>query len=454
MTQDLEKRFAPSRRLPAIAHSRNYRWYVIGMLWCTGFLNYADRQVIFSLFPLLQKEMNLTPVELGMLGSSFALVYGLAAPLAGNIVDRVRRKTAILWALFAWSVTCLATGLGRSLPQLVFFRAALGLSETAYFPAAMSMISDYHGKSTRSRAMGTHQTSVYIGTIAGGFLGGLIGQYYGWRWGFAVFGVMGILLGFGLAILLVEPRRGYADLEELGADEGKAADERLSIGQFLKVIWTTPTVLLLMGAFMLNSFVAMVLLTWMPMFLYEKFSLSIAMAGLTATVFIQFSSMIGAPLGGWMADALRKRFAGGRIAVQMIGLLLSAPFVVWCGQTLSVPSLIMALTFWGLFKGIYDANIFASALDVVRPEARGTTVGFMNMIGWLVGAGTAPVFIGYVAQRSSLSFAISIAAVALVAASLLLLAAVLFTAGRDVHRLQASLEASAAKETAKQPGTA
>ncbi len=440
MTHNPERQFAPTRRLPAIAHSPNYKWYVVGTLWFAGFLNYADRQVIFSLFPLLKEEMGLTPVELGMLGSAFALVYGLCAPFAGNIVDRVRRKSAILWSLLAWSVICMATGLARSLSQLVFFRAALGLSQTSYFPAAMSMISDYHGKRTRSRAMGTHQTSVYVGTIAGGFLGGLIGQYFGWRWGFAIFGVMGIVLGLGLMRLLVEPRRGYADLEELGADEGAAADQSMSIGQFLKVIWTTPTVLLLMGAFMLDNFVSMVLLSWMPMFLYEKFSLSLAMAGLTATVFIQLSSMVGAPLGGWMADTLRKRFAGGRIAVQMIGLLFSAPFVVWCGQTLSVPSLIIALTVWGLFKGMYDANIFAAALDVVRPEARGTTVGFMNMIGWLVGAGTAPIFIGYVAQRSSLSFAISIAAVALVIASGLLLTAILFTVRRDVDRLHATLK--------------
>ena len=213
------------------------------------------------------------------------------------------------------------------------------------------------------------------------------------------------------------------------------------IRQFLGEMWATPTLLLLMGAFMLDNFVSMVLLTWMPMFLYEKFSLSIAMAGLTATVFIQLSSMVGSPLGGWMADTLRKRFVGGRISVQMIGLLFSAPFVVWCGQTLSVPSLIIALTCWGLFKGMYDANIFAAALDVVRPEARGTTVGFMNSIGWLVGAGTAPIFIGYVAQQSSLSFAISIAAVALVIASGLLLTAIIFTVRKDVDRLHTNLKA-------------
>ena len=48
----------------------------------------------------------------------------------------------------------------------------------------------------------------------------------------------------------------------------------------------------------------------------------------------------------------------------------AASFAIWCGRTLSVSSLVMALTAWGLFKGMYDANIFASALDVIRPEAR------------------------------------------------------------------------------------
>lgn len=418
----------------------NYKWRVVAMLWFCGFFNYADRQAIFSVFPLLELEMHLDKLQLGLLGSSFALVYGICAPFAGNIVDRIRRKTAVLGGLWTWSVICMTTAAATNFRQLLFFRAAEGLGETFYFPASMSLISDYHGKRTRSRAMGTHQTSVYIGTIAGGFFGGLISQFYGWRWSFIVFGGMGVLLGFVLARMLVEPERGAADLEDFGVR--KHSEHRMSTVEFLKVIWTTPTVLLCMGAFMLDNFVGMVLLSWMPAFLYEKFHLSLAMAGLTATIFIQLASMAGSPLGGWLADVLRRRFPGGRIAVQLIGLLGAAPFVVWCGQTVSVTSLVIALTCWGLFKGLYDANIFASVLDVVRPEARGTAVGFMNMIGWLVGAGTAPVAIGYIAQRASLSFAISVASVALVAASVLLIIAIVFTVGRDVERLRRQLEQS------------
>src|SRR2546423_12185478 len=78
---------------------RLYPWWVVGMLWCISFFNYADRQAIFSVFPLLETEMGLSNVEKGLLGSSFAWVYGLGAPFAGMIVDRVRRKAAILWGL-------------------------------------------------------------------------------------------------------------------------------------------------------------------------------------------------------------------------------------------------------------------------------------------------------------------------------------------------------------------
>jgi MFS family permease len=408
------------------------------MLWFCGFFNYADRQAIFSVFPLLESELHLTKFQLGMLGSSFALVYGICAPLAGNIVDRVRRKSAVLWGLITWSVICMATALARSYRSLLFFRAAEGLGETFYFPASMSLVSDYHGRSTRSRAMGMHQTSVYVGTIAGGFFGGLISQRFGWRWSFIVFGGMGVLLGFVLAKLLVEPERGAADLEDFGVKHHE--EHRMPLLEFLKVIWATPTVLLCMGAFTLANFVAMVLLSWMPTFLYEKFHLSLAMSGLTATIFVQLAAMAGSPLGGWFADLARRKFAGGRIAVQLLGLVGSAPFVVWCGMTMSVESIMVALTLWGLFKGIYDANIFASILDVIRPEARGTAVGFMNMVGWLFGAGPAPVVIGYMAERASLGYAISVASVALIAAALLLSAAMLWTVKRDVERLRQQLE--------------
>jgi len=428
---------------PSTARDSRYKWYLVAMLWGICFFNYADRQAIFSVFPLLEKEMGLTAEQLGLLGSSFAWVYGLGAPFAGAIVDRVRRKTAILAGLHIWSLICVATALSRNFTHLLFFRAAEGMGETFYYPASMSMIGDYHGKATRSSAMGLHVTSVYIGTIAGGFFAGAIGQYYGWRWSFIVFGGLGILLGFVLHALLREPKRGAADFADVGAGEEAEATRRLPLREFLKVIWGTPTVLVLMGAFMCANFVAVVLLSWMPKFLYSKFNMSLAMAGLTATIFVQLASMVGSPVGGWLADLLRRRTPRGRLIIQAIGVIGGAPFVALCGMTQSVGWLMVALTAWGLFKGLYDANIFASVFDVIRPEARGTAAGFMNSVGWLAGGGSAPLVIGIIAQRESLGLAIALASLVYLTAGILLLTGILLFVKRDVARMQAQVKEEA-----------
>jgi MFS family permease len=424
----------------ALTATSTYKWWVVGMLWLISFFNYADRQAIFSVFPLLEREMGLTPVQLGLLGSAFAWVYGLGAPFAGMIVDRVKRKTAILGGLHAWSLICMATVLSRNFQHLFFWRAAEGLGETFYYPASMSLISDYHGRDTRSRAMGLHQTSVYVGTIGGGFFAGLIGQHYGWRLSFLVFGGLGVLLGLVLNRFLVEPPRGAAEMADLRSGHAPVASSGgLPLAAVLRLAGRTPTVLCLMGAFMCANFVAVVLLSWMPKFLYDKFGMGLAMAGLTATIFVQLASMVGAPVGGWLADSWRRRTPRGRLGVQMIGVLGGAPFVALCGLTPSVGTLIVALTVWGFFKGLYDANIFASVFDVIRPEARGTAAGFMNAVGWLAGGGSAPLVIGIIAQRESLGFAIALASTVYVAAGLLLLTGIVFFVKRDVARMEGGL---------------
>jgi sugar phosphate permease len=422
-----------------------YRWQVVAMLWAISFFNYADRQAIFSVFPLLEQQMGLSTIQLGLLGSSFAWVYGLCAMFAGLIVDRVRRKTAILGGLQAWSVICLCTGFANGFRSLFLLRAAEGVGETFYFPGSMSLLSDYHGKSTRSKAIGFHQTSVYAGTIAGGFFAGLVGQYYGWRWSFYIFGGLGILLGFVLNRFLREPERGAADFEDSGYNAHAVHAERLSLSESLRTVWTTPTALALMGAFVCANFVAAVLLSWMPAFLYEKFHMSLAMSGLTATLFAQLASLVGSISGGWMADAWRRRSPRGRIYVQSIGVLCGAPFVALCGLTQSVTTLILALTAWGFFKGLYDANIFASVFDVIRPEARGTAAGFMNTVGWLGGGGAAPLVIGIIATSHGLSFSIALASTVYVAAGALLLVGALGFADRDVARALSAVEADAAR---------
>jgi MFS family permease len=355
-----------------------YKWTVVGLLWLVCLFNYADRQAIFSVFPLLKSEMGLSDLQLGYVASSFMWVYAAAAPLAGMVGDRFRRKHVILGGLIFWSLVTVATALATRYWQLVLFRALEGLGEAFYFPASMSLISAWHGKETRSRAMSWHQSSVYAGTIAGGAMAGYLADHYGWRRGFYVFGGLGILLGAVLLFLLKEPER-------------EAARERTEWR--ISGVWETlrnPMVLTLMAVFTAANFVAMVFLTWLPSYLTRTFHMSLTMAGLSATVYPQVASVLGVLTGGIVADSWVRRERRGRMITQAAGLLLGVPFLLLTGWALSVTVFVGAAIGFGFFKGMYDANIWASLHDVVPVEQRATAVGVMNSIGWL-GGGVAPV---------------------------------------------------------------
>jgi MFS family permease len=398
------------------------------MLWLICFFNYADRQAIFSVFPLLQREFSLSQVQLGLLGSAFAWIYGLSGPAAGIIVDRIRRKTAILGGLQFWSIICAICAFSRSFGQLLFLRAAEGLGEAIYYPASTSLISDYHGSKTRSKALGILVTSVYAGTVGGGLWAGVMAERHGWRSSFAVLGALGCLLGIALIRFLKEVPRGSADPALMNV-------RRKPVRQEVLTILRTPTVLTLMLVFICANFVALVLLTWMPAYLYGKFHLSLAQAALMATLYPQAGSMCGAFFGGYLADKLSEKTVRGRMITQLIGVVGGFPFVIICGFSASMPLTIAALICWGFLKGMYDANIFASVFDVVHPAARGTTSGLMNCIGWMIGGGTAPIAIGLLSRHLGLGHSIALSAMAYLVAGAFLLFGMVRLLPRDLAAL-------------------
>jgi MFS family permease len=382
--------------------SEAYKWQVVAMLWFVCLFNYADRQAIFSVFPVLKSQLGLSDVQLGIVGASFMWMYALFGPVAGWFGDRFSRKGLIIGGLMFWSVVTAATALCHGYWQLTVVRALGGLGEAFYFPASMSLISDYHSGATRSRAMSIHQSSVYAGTITGGAMAGYIAQYYGWKWSFVIFGALGILLGAVLLGLLREPERGASER----VDTESHAIQRGGIREGLAEIFHNRMVAVLIAVFIGANFVAVIFLTWMPSFLYRKFHMTLSMAGLNGTAYIQIASVLGVLSGGLLADRLAGRRGGGRMLTQSLGLACGVPFLFLTGWTLSLPVLILAMAGFGYFKGMYDANIFASLYDVVTVERRAAAAGILNSLGWL-GGGIAPIAVAAASERFGMSACIS-----------------------------------------------
>jgi MFS family permease len=439
--------FAPVSTEPAFRHeptypttstaplgaSAAYKWAVVAMLWFVCFFNYADRQSMYSVFPMLQEEFGFDEVQLGWIGSAFMWVYAFGAPIAGFVGDRLRRVHLILGGCLFWSVITALTGWCSRFWHFIAVRALEGFGETFYFPASMSLVSDYHNRRTRSRAMSLHQSSVYIGTIGGGWLGGWFAEYYGWRIGFYFFGLSGFVVALMLYTFLREPKRGAADAALTDA----SAEHPLSLSDVAPVVFRSPAALLLMAAFLGANFVATMFLTWTPKFLVDKFDFKLAAAGLSGTLFIHLASAVSAPASGVVSDLLARRLPGGRMLIQATGLLVGSLFVFLVGTTANVRTLMLVMTVYGFCKGIYDANIFASLYDFVEPRARASAAGLMNMVGWGGGA-LGPLWIGlltkygpYETKIENTSVAIAWGGAVYLACALLLISAALVSNSRS-----------------------
>ena len=361
---------------------RIYPWLVVGMLWAVCLLNYADRQAIYSVFPLIKTEFRLTDVQLGVVAGSFMWMYAAFGPVAGWLADRVSGKRLVLGALAFWSAMTAMTAIAEGYPTLAAVRALGGLGETFYFPAAMTLIARYHGGQTRSRAMAIHQSAVYAGTVAGGALSAIVAERAGWRQGFVLFGLLGLAVAVVLSFTLREPKAALLTVSETG----QPADLWTSIREVL----TNRKVLLLTCVFAGANFVAVVFLVWLPTFLRDKFHMGLASAGLNSVLSLQLASIAGVLLGGFAADRVVLSGRWTRRQVQGCGLVMGVPCLFLLGRAPTIRTLLTAMIGFGLCKGIYDSNIWASLYDAVPVARRGVAAGLMNSIGWL-GAGAAPI---------------------------------------------------------------
>ena len=194
--------------------SKKYPWVVVALLWVVALLNYMDRQMLSTMKPAMQADIEAlnSATHFGNLMAVFLWIYGFMSPVSGIIADRVNRKKIIVGSLFVWSAITFAMGYATSFDQLYWLRAGMGISEALYIPAALSLIADYHDNKTRSLAIGIHMTGLYMGQALGGF-GATIAASYSWQSAFTSFGLIGIVYSVVLILFLREkPTVGSTDL--------------------------------------------------------------------------------------------------------------------------------------------------------------------------------------------------------------------------------------------------
>lgn len=342
------------------------KWALVALLWVAALLNYLDRQVIFSLFPLLRADLGLSDAQLGLVGAAFLWVYALASPFAGFAADRWGHKPVIIASLMVWSMVTFATGQATNLTQLLAARAVMGVSEAFYLPAALALIASQHGSGTRSLATGLHYSGIYVGVVAGGAGGGWLGATYGWRFPFVLLGAAGLLYS---AVLFLLP----------SSRAGEPAPNPPPFLTAMRSLVRTPGFPSLAFVFGTSSVAGWLIYAWMPAYLYERFGMSLAEAGFNATFYIQAASVAGVLAGGALGDRW------SRLGAQVAALAVAAPFLFVAGFT-SIPFFLLGgLAMYGLGRGAYDANNMPVVCQIVPPALRATAYGILNMVGTFAG---------------------------------------------------------------------
>jgi len=292
-----------------------------------------------------------------------------------------------------------------------------------FVPAAVALLANAHRPENRSRAFAVYGTGQLAGIVVGGWYGGFIAQEFQWRLAFYSLGAAGI-------VYCIPYFRFLNSFSEEARVETKKSGAALAVTALARI----PSYLVLCFVSSVFNLTLWVLYTWLPDFLYEKFSLTLAGAGYTATVYLQTASLVGTLAGGVLADYLYRRTNRARFWLIAIGVLLCAPCVHLIGNCDSLLFTKLAAVAFGLTGGLALANLYISSFDVVPADTRASAVAFMNLAGYLT-SGFAPLVIGVWKQTIGIGRMMSYTALLLVGAALVLFAATKYLVPKDYERV-------------------
>jgi MFS transporter, Spinster family, sphingosine-1-phosphate transporter len=415
--------------------TRGYARYVLAVMVGINFLNYMDRYIGAAVAPLIQKEFNLNYTEVGLLGSSFLLVYAVAALPFGYWADRGVRRTVIGIGVTIWSLATLFTGFARNFVQLFASRAILGIGEASYYPAGTSLLSDYFPKTHRARVMAIWGAGSTVGIAVGFAGGGFIAEKFGWRNAFFFAAVPGILFAL-LAFAMREPLRGSVEERGPAVKRTRDANLRTFLGLMriptLRATILSQTVLYFVLAS--NAF-------WLPTVLVTRFDLSIGRANLLAGGVLVLGGLIGTLAGGWIADRLARNNPAAHLQVGIVGFLIGAVFIAIALVApfsigpipIFIPAFLLAVVCLYLYSGPFTAV----SQNVVSPALRASAVTMLLFVSHVFGDSHSTLDVGFIADRiGSLQTALLITSPTLLVVAAVIAATGLRSVRPDMHAME------------------
>ncbi|MCE2391566.1 MAG: MFS transporter [Proteobacteria bacterium] len=351
---------------------------MLGVCFCLTAINVMDRQLLAILVEPVKLEFGVSDLAMGLLtGTAFAIFHALVGVPISRWADRGNRRSIIALGLFAWSALTVATGFAARFWQIFAARVGVGVGEAVGSGPAQSLLSDYFPPERRGLALSVHGSGGTLGALAGFALGGLLGELYGWRMTFVIFGLPGLLLAGVMWATVREPAR----------DPGEPLDPLPEVARYL---FGLPAFRQIAFAAALNAFASYALLSWNGSFLIRVHQLDLARAGLILGAGTALPTVLGMWAAGLVADRLGRRDARWYQWLPAAASLLCAPFFAFYlllpNLWVATAMLVVASALNTVWLGLGNAMIQGLA----RPRMRAVAFAFVIVLNAGVGLGLGP----------------------------------------------------------------
>jgi MFS family permease len=360
---------------------------LVALLSFALLINYVDRGSIGIAAPLIQKDFNLSPSQMGWVLAAFFWAYAPMQPFMGWLADRIGAERVLVSGFCIWSIATVLTGLATGFVMLFAFRLLMGTGESVAYPSAAKLLATHVEPRHRARSMGSVVLGAIVGLTVGAFLGGWLLGHYGWR-------TMLISLG-GASLLWLIPWFGLWGRRRTTSAALAMQGAPSTIAVFRKrALWAG-----MLGSFCI-SYAFTFCLTWMPLYLVQERGMSIAtMTQVAGSTFI--ADGIGLVLSATIVDEWIARGGSANVAYKTMLSLSSAGVAasLFLCTVVGPTGAVVALVATGVLDGLNSPLWGSLAQIFAGPQASGRWMGMQNSVANASGM-VAPVVTGYLVEQT------------------------------------------------------
>jgi len=363
------------------------------VLGAAAFMVQADARVIDPLLHVVSTDFHVTPPEVAIVISAYALPYGLFQLFYGPIGDRIGKLRVMAACLAVFSIGTFACAFVPTIPVFAVLRFLTGVAAAAVIPMSVGYIGDKVPYENRQIALGRFMSALMIGQIAGSTLGGLFGEYLGWRYIFIALGVASFVVSLMLA------RESRAFREPPKESRGLVA----SFAQYGTLI-QRPGAPLVLATVMIEGTFVFGGLAYLASSLTDRFGINYAYAGLLVA---------GFGCGGLIYSVSVKRLVTriGELGVLLLGGTLLGIGFLAAGLMPSWHWFPLAIVVLGMGYYTMHGPLQTRATELA-PQARGTAISLFAFFFFL-GQATGPQLLGAIVKSRGYSAAFVVAGIGL-----------------------------------------